>query len=84
MRKKFTKIDESFDKKPPYLRLLIKYNSVVNKYNALIDTIESDLYKEIIKGAYSKAEKLEYYQNENIKLRKKLKEIKLELLKYKK
>lgn len=81
MKKKFTKIEESLNKKPPYLRLLIKYNSVCNKYNALIDIISSDLYKEIINGAYKKAEKLEYYQNENIRLRKKLKELKLELAK---
>lgn len=74
-KKKFTKV-EIFKKRPIYLHLLIKYNSVCSKYNTLIDTIESDLYKEIINGAYSKAIKMEYYKNENIKLRKKIKELK--------
>ncbi len=74
-KKKFTKI-ETFEKRPMYLRLLMKYNSVCNKYNALVDTIESDLYKEIINGAYSKAINMEQYKNENIKLRKKIKELK--------
>lgn len=78
-KKKFTKV-ETYDKRPIYLHLLMKYNSICNKYNALIDTIESDLYKEIINGAYSKAMKLEYYKNENIKLRQKIKELK-EMLK---
>ena len=74
-KKKFTRV-ETFEKRPMYLHLLMKYNSVCNKYNALIDTIESDLYKEIINGAYSKAMTMEYYKNENIKLRKKIKELK--------
>lgn len=74
-KKKFTKI-ETLKKSPIYLHLLIKYNSVCSKYNTLIDIIESDLYKEIINGAYSKAIKMEYYKNENIKLRKKIKELK--------
>ena len=56
--------------------MLIKYNSVCSKYNTLIDTIESDLYKEIINGAYSKALTMEHYKNENIKLRQKIKELK--------
>ena len=74
-KKKFTKV-ETFKKRPMYLHLLIKYNLVCNKYNELIDIIKSDLYKEIINGAYSKAIKMEYYKNENIKLRKKIKELK--------
>lgn len=74
-KKKFTKV-ETFKKRPMYFRLLMKYNYVCNKYNALIDTIESDLYKEIIDGAYSKAMTMEHYKNENIKLRKKIKELK--------
>ena len=44
-KKKFTRV-ETFEKRPMYFRLLMKYTSVCNKYNALIDTIESDLYKE--------------------------------------
>ena len=74
-KKKFTRV-ETFKKRPTYFRLLMKYNSVCNKYNALIDTIESDLYKEIINGAYSKAMAMEHYKNENIKLRQKIKELK--------
>lgn len=74
-KKKFTRV-ETFKKRPMYLHLLMKYNYVCNKYNALIDTIESDLYKEIINGAYSKAMAMERYKNENIKLRKKIKELK--------
>ena len=74
-KKKFTKV-ETFEKRPMYFRLLMKYNSLCNKYNALIDTIESDLYKEIINGAYSKAMIMERYKNENIKLRQKIKELK--------
>ena len=74
-KKKFTKV-ETFEKRPIYFRLLMKYNSLCNKYNALIDTIESDLYKEIINGAYSKAMTMERYKNENIKLRQKIKELK--------
>ena len=74
-KKKFTRV-ETFKKRPMYFHLLMKYNYVCNKYNALIDTIESDLYKEIINGAYSKAMELEHYKNENIKLRKKIKELK--------
>ena len=73
--KKFTKV-ETFEKRPMYLHLLMKYNSVCNKYNALVDTIESDLYKEIINGAYSKAMTMEHYKKENIKLRQKIKELK--------
>ena len=49
-KKKFTRV-ETFKKRPIYFHLLMKYNYVCNKYNALIDTIESDLYKEIIDGA---------------------------------
>ena len=74
-KKKFTKV-ETLKKNPIYLHLLIKYNSVCSKYNTLIDTIESDLYKEIINGAYSKAMNMERYKNENIKLRQKIKELK--------
>ena len=74
-KKKFTRV-ETFKKRPMYFHLLMKYNYVCNKYNALIDTIESDLYKEIINGAYSKAMAMEHYKNENIKLRKKIKELK--------
>ena len=74
-KKKFTRV-ETFKKRPIYFHLLMKYNYVCNKYNALIDTIESDLYKEIIDGAYSKAMALEHYKNENIKLRQKIKELK--------
>lgn len=74
-KKKFTKI-ETFEKRPMYFRLLMKYNYICNKYNALIDTIKSDLYKEIINGAYSKAMTMEHYKNENIKLRQKIKELK--------
>ena len=74
-KKKFTKV-ETFEKRPMYFRLLMKYNLVCNKYNALVDTIESDLYKEIINGAYSKASTMEHYKNENIKLRQKIKELK--------
>ena len=73
-KKKFTRV-ETFKKRPIYFHLLMKYNYVCNKYNALIDTIESDLYKEIIDGAYSKAMTMEHYKNENIKLRKKIKEL---------
>lgn len=73
--KKFKKV-ETFKKRPMYFHLLMKYNSVCNKYNALIDKIESDLYKEIINGAYSKALNMEHYKNENIKLRQKIKELK--------
>lgn len=75
IKKKFKKV-ETFEKRPMYLHLLMKYNSVCNKYNALIDKIESDLYKEIINGAYSKALNMEHYKNENIKLRQKIKELK--------
>ena len=74
-KKKFTRV-ETFKKRPIYFHLLMKYNYVCNKYNALIDTIESDLYKEIIDGAYSKAMTMEHYKNGNIKLRKKIKELK--------
>ena len=74
-KKKFTRV-ETFKKRPIYFHLLMKYNYVCNKYNALIDTIESDLYKEIIDGAYSKAMTMEHYKNEKIKLRKKIKELK--------
>lgn len=74
-KKKFTKV-ETFEKRPMYFRLLMKYNSICNKYNALVDTIESDLYKEIINGAYAKALTMEHYKNENIKLRQKIKELK--------
>ena len=38
--------------------------------------VKSDLYKEIINGAYSKAMTMEHYKNENIKLRQKIKELK--------
>ena len=74
-KKKFTRV-ETFKKRPIYFHLLMKYNYICNKYNALIDTIESDLYKEIIDGAYSKAMAMEHYKNENIKLRQKIKELK--------
>lgn len=73
--KKFTKV-ETFEKRPIYLHLLIKYNSVCNKYNALVDTVESDLYKKIIDEACSNAITIENYKDENIKLKRENRELK--------
>lgn len=74
-KNKFAKV-KKFIKPLKYVTLLMKYNTLANDYNTLVDLIKTDLYKEIIDGAYKKAEDMEHYKTENKKLRKKLKELK--------
>ena len=49
-KKKFTRV-ETFEKRPMYFRLLMKYNTVCNKYNALIDTKNINIVNDIFEGA---------------------------------
>lgn len=58
-----------------YLKLLKAYNTLENKYNALLHQTKEDLFKqaiEVINRPYS----IDYYKKENKRLRKIVKNLK--------
>lgn len=77
--KKFKKYS-IFGKKPNYLSLLTKYNTLVIEHEALIEEVKNDLYDKIFKRIFLETEKLEHYEEENKKLRLKVKELKKKLM----
>lgn len=77
--KKFKKYS-IFCKKPNYLTLLTKYNTLVIEHEALIEEVKNDLYDKIFKRIFRETEKLEHYEEENKKLRLKVKELNKKLM----
>ncbi len=73
-----------FGKKPSYIKLLIKYNTLVVKYESLIDSIKDDLYEKIFMRLYDETEKLAIYERENKMLREENKKLKKLQIKEKK
>lgn len=68
-----------FGKKPKYLDLLTKYNTLVIKYEALQETVKSDLYKNLFEQFVKDNDKLESYELEIKRLRAKNKELKAKI-----
>lgn len=77
--KKFKKYS-IFGKKPSYVSLLTKYNSLVVEHETLIEEVKNDLYDKIFKRIFRETERLELYEEENKKLRSKIKELKKKLM----
>ena len=77
--KKFKKYS-IFGKKPNYLSLLTKYNTLVIEHEALIEEVKNDLYDKIFKRIFRETEKLENYEEANKELRLKIKELKKKLM----
>ena len=77
--KKLKKYDV-FSKKPSYLSLLIKYNTLVIKHDALIEEVKNDLYDKIFERIFRETEKLKHYEEENKELRLKIRELKKKLM----
>ena len=69
-----------FGKKPNYALLLTKYNTLVIEHEALIEEVKNDLYDKIFERIFRETEKLEHYEEENKKLRLKIKELKKKLM----
>ena len=77
--KKFKKYS-MFGKKTNYTLLLTKYNTLVVEHEALIEEVKNDLYDKIFERIFRETEKLEHYEEENKKLRLKIKELKKKLM----
>ena len=77
--KKFKKYS-IFGKKPNYLSLLTKYNTLVVEHEALIEEVKNDLYDKIFERIFRETERLAMYEEENKKLRSKIKELKKKLM----
>ena len=77
--KKFKKYS-IFGKKPSYVSLLTKYNSLVVEHETLIEEVKNDLYDKIFERIFRETERLELYEEENKKLRLKIKELKKKLM----
>lgn len=73
--KKFKKYS-IFGKKPSYVSLLSKYNTLVVEHETLIEEVKNDLYDKIFERIFRETERLELYEEENKKLRSKIKELK--------
>ena len=69
-----------FSKKPNYLSLLTKYNTLVIKHEALIEEVKNDLYDKIFERIFRETEKLKHYEEENKELRLKIRELKKKLM----
>ena len=69
-----------FGKKPSYLSLLTKYNTLVVEHETLIEEVKNDLYDKIFERIFRETERLELYEEENKKLRLKIKELKKKLM----
>ncbi len=61
-----------------YNQLLLEYNTLSLNYDSLVESTKSKLFKTIMKNLESD-ERVEYYKNENKKLRKKIKELKQQM-----
>lgn len=77
--KKFKKYS-IFGKKPSYVSLLAKYNTLVVEHETLIEEVKNDLYDKIFERIFRETERLELYEEENKKLRLKIKELKKKLM----
>lgn len=77
--KKFKKYS-IFGKKPSYVSLLSKYNTLVVEHETLIEEVKNDLYDKIFERIFRETERLELYEEENKKLRLKIKELKKKLM----
>lgn len=77
--KKFKKYS-IFGKKPSYVSLLSKYNALVVEHETLIEEVKNDLYDKIFERIFRETERLELYEEENKKLRSKIKELKKKLM----
>ena len=77
--KKFKKYS-IFGKKPSYVSLLTKYNSLVVEHETLIEEVKNNLYDKIFERIFRETERLELYEEENKKLRSKIKELKKKLM----
>lgn len=77
--KKFKKYS-IFGKKPSYVSLLNKYNTLVVEHETLIEEVKNDLYDKIFERIFRETERLELYEEENKKLRSKIKELKKKLM----
>lgn len=77
--KKFKKYS-IFGKKPSYVSLLSKYNTLVVEHETLIEEVKNDLYDKIFERIFRETERLELYEEENKKLRSKIKELKKKLM----
>ena len=69
-----------FSKKPNYLSLLTKYNTLVVEHEALIEEVKNDLYNKIFERIFRETEKLKHYEEENKELRLKIRELKKKLM----
>lgn len=69
-----------FSKKPNYLLLLTKYNTLVIEHEALIEEVKNDLYNKIFERIFRETEKLKHYEEENKELRLKIRELKKKLM----
>ena len=76
--KKFKKYS-IFGKKPSYASLLSKYNTLVVEHETLIEEVKNDLYDKIFERIFRETERLALYEEENKKLRLKIKELKKKL-----
>ena len=77
--KKFKKYS-IFGKKPSYVSLLAKYNTLVVEHETLIEEVKNDLYDKIFERIFRETERLDLYEEENKKLRLKIKELKKKLM----
>ena len=77
--KKFKKYS-IFGKKPSYASLLSKYNTLVVEHETLIEEVKNDLYDKIFERIFRETERLALYEEENKKLRSKIKELKKKLM----
>lgn len=77
--KKFKKYS-IFGKKPSYVSLLTKYNALVVEHETLIEEVKNNLYNKIFERIFRETERLELYEEENKKLRSKIKELKKKLI----
>ena len=77
--KKFKKYS-IFGKKPSYVSLLSKYNTLVVEHETLIEEVKNDLYDKIFERIFRETEKLKHYEEENKELRLKIRELKKKLM----
>ena len=64
--KKFKKYS-IFGKKPSYVSLLNKYNTLVVEHETLIEEVKNDLYDKIFERIFRETERLDLYEEENKK-----------------
>ena len=57
-----------------------KYNTLVVEHETLIEEVKNDLYDKIFERIFRETERLALYEEENKKLRSKIKELKKKLM----